>query len=108
MQRPVPWLNYVYTQSLDARQFYHYTLKQDANGIERLWHFWVRKSAAMLFLSVMAGGACMIPTALVLMWVPGHFGSFDWDLYLTPRAVFGAYSIGFFIWMIRSPPNRPS
>jgi hypothetical protein len=106
MQRPVPWLNYVYTRSLDARQFYHHTLKRDANGRERIWHFWACKSAAMLFLSVMAGCACMIPAALVLLFVIVQFGSFDWEVYV-PRAVWGAFSVGFFIWLIREPPHRP-
>jgi hypothetical protein len=110
MQRPLPGIiiTCLYTRSLVARKFYHYTLKQDANGIERMWHFWVRKSAAILFLSVAAGGACMIPTSLVLMFVLDQFGSFSWEEVYLPRALFGAFSLGFFIWMIRSPPNRPS
>jgi hypothetical protein len=106
MQRPLPGINYLYNRTMDTRRFYRHTLKRDANGRERMWHFWARKSAAALFLSVMAGGACMIPAALVLLFVIDQFGSFDWEVYV-PRAAWGAFSVGFFIPLIREPPHRP-
>jgi hypothetical protein len=108
MRLPVPWLNYVYTRTCGARarEFYHHTLKRDANSTERLWHFWARKSASMLLLAVMAGGACTMPTAVVLLWVMDQFGPFGWEMYL-PRAVWGALSVGFFMWFMVTPPHRP-
>jgi hypothetical protein len=106
MQLPVPWLNYVYTRALGARAFYRHTLKRDANGTERLWHFWVRKSASMLFLAVMAGGMCMLPTVFVLLLVLDQFDLYV-DLAVIFRIVWALFSLGFFVWMIRAPPHRP-
>jgi hypothetical protein len=106
MRLPVPWLNYVDTRMSGASAFYHHTMKRDANGTERLWHFWARKSASGLFIAVAAGGACMLPTVFVLLLVLDQFGLYL-DLAIISRAVWAALSLGFFTWFIVAPPHRP-
>jgi hypothetical protein len=96
----------LYNRTMDTRRFYRHTLKRDANGTERLWHFWARKSAAMLFLATCAGGMCAIPATFVLLWVLYQFG-LDLNGVLTFRAVCGASSVAFFVYFILQPPHRP-
>jgi len=73
---------------------------------ERLWHFWMRKTATMLFFAIMAGGMCTV-AVVVLLVILNWFG-----LYLAwvpdyPEGAFGVFSLGFFVWWMTTPPHRP-
>jgi hypothetical protein len=73
---------------------------------ERLWHFWMRKSATMLFLAVMAGGMCAIPAALIVLFILDQIGPFECEVYI-PRVLIAVFSLGFFVWLMKAPPHRP-
>jgi hypothetical protein len=78
---------------------------KDGSRRERLWHFWMRKSAVVLFIAVAAGGACMLPTVPILLITLDQFGLYvDWAI--ASRVVWAVLSLGFFVWMISAPPHR--